>query len=143
MIGPGAGQDDRMFMVHLRGEEGFIVAERKGDKGWLSDLLQQRNWFLSAGLVVVIYPLIWYYLRTYSSFALEGEESTWLGSFAMRAVHVLPVIAAGLLAMGVLEKRRQESADRERKKKRYEATLEINRLRQGQEAGVDKGAKKK
>jgi len=92
------------------------LADKK--KG-ISGFLQKRDWFLSAGLVMVLYITLQITLRFYM---VDISRVRML-------FHVLPLIAALMVVLGIFEKRRNEELDRERKKKRYQARMTLDRIR--------------
>ena len=79
-------------------------------------LLKRRNWFVSAGLLIALYLIMLLILRQFPD-----------SSPLMTMCHALPLIAILMVALGFLEKRKQEQEHRERARKRYEARMEISR----------------
>ena len=81
-------------------------------KNAFTRFLQQRNWFVSAGLVMLIY--------------ITGQLS--LGFYLVdtsnirMVFHALPLIAILMVVLGILEKRQGQELDRERKNSRTPTT---------------------
>jgi hypothetical protein len=116
----------------------MMVAEegkKKAKQGAMATLLQTRNWFLNAGLTLVIYGVVWYYLARYSSVRMGPVEETPLGYFLLHVIHVLPLLALTMVVLGLFERKQRAEQERERKRKRYEATMEISRLRREETGG--------
>ena len=102
------------------------------------DFIRQDNWYVAAGLVVVLYIVTSVTLRFYF---IETSDM-------QKILHVLPLIAALMVVIGRFEKKRRDEALRIRRKKRYEARLEISRLKRelgpgakgaAPEEGADRG----
>jgi hypothetical protein len=110
--------------------EDGVAGDRKqrSKQGLVTEFLQMRNWFVNAALTLVIYGATWYYLYRYSTARLDAADQTMLGYFLYRVIHVLPLLALVMVVMGFIERRQKAVDDRERKRIRYEATMELNRL---------------
>ena len=93
-------------------------------------LLQRRNWFVSAGLVMLIYVSLQVTLRLY-----WGDTT-----FIISSTHALPLIAVLMVLLGYIEKRQKEEQDREIKKKRYEVRMELSRIQREAKAASSQTA---
>jgi hypothetical protein len=82
------------------------------------DFIKQDNWYVAAGLVFLLYIVTSITLRFYFIDTSDMQK----------ILHVLPVIAVFMIIIGYFEKRRMEESDRLKKKKRYEARLEISKF---------------
>jgi hypothetical protein len=80
-------------------------------------LLQRRNWFVSAGLVFLVYLALLYTLSHI------GGDNTLL----MNMSHVLPLIALLMVVLGLFDKKREEEKERERAKNRYQTRMEMSK----------------
>jgi len=87
-------------------------------------LLQRRNWFVSAGLVFLLYFVLLYALSWFS-------EDT---SLLVKMCHALPLIAILMVVLGLFEKSKEEERERDRAKNRYDARLEITKAKREIEA---------
>lgn len=94
----------------------------------ISTFFKQKNWLISAGLVIMIY------LAGLITLDYYHVETTYLKKMLL----ALPLIAVLMVVVGIFEKKRKEEDDRIRKKKRYEATLEIDRFQRKYGAGKGK-----
>lgn len=79
---------------------------------------KRQDWFLSAGLVFITYILLVIGVYVYNK-----ERSG-----IQNIIHAMPLIAAGMIILGVSEKKRMEKLDREIKMKRYKVRMELSRI---------------
>ena len=91
--------------------------------------LKRQNWFLAAGLTFVIYVLLLIFLWRFGS-----EDTAWM----LRMVHVMLILVAMMAGLGLLELRRRETEDRERRQKRYQARMYLNKLEKEKQRPVKK-----
>ena len=109
--------------------------KKKAKQGAMEALLRTRNWFVNAGLTLVIYGVVWYYLVKYSSARLDPDDQSALGYFLLHVIHALPLLALVMVVLGLFERRQRAEEDAERKRMRYEATMELSRLRREETGG--------
>jgi len=105
------------------------LARKKG-KGWLAEFLERRNYYVSGALILIIYPVIYYYINADWNPLLPDEDPTPLKLLVSNVIHVMPALAVILFVMGFFDGRRREADDRELKKKRYEVRMELSRIEQ-------------
>lgn len=79
---------------------------------------KRQDWFLSAGLVFITYILLVIGVYVYNK-----ERSG-----IQNIIHAMPLIAAGMIILGVSEKKRMEKLGREIKMKRYKVRMELSRI---------------
>lgn len=82
--------------------------------------LQQKNWLLSAGLIMAIYLL----LAMTIGFYVDTTEHR-----SILLIHLMPVLAAAVFLWGYRQKLDRDEREQERRKMRYRAKLEIDKLR--------------
>ncbi|MFO8056389.1 MAG: hypothetical protein R6V10_03740 [bacterium] len=88
--------------------------------------LKRQNWFLSAGLTFFIYILLIVITRYAPAEAREG---------ILKLIHVIPLLAVFMIVIGFAEKKRKEDWDRERKRKRYETTMRLSKMKKRKSSG--------
>ena len=96
------------------------------------EFLNRDNWYAAAGAVILLYVVTSVTLRYYF---IDTSD-------LQKILHSLPLIAALMVVIGYFDKKRKEEADRIKKKKRYEARLEISRL-QRESGAATKGQARK
>jgi hypothetical protein len=83
-------------------------------------IFRRQDWFLSAGLVMVIYFIIWLCLHL-----------SLLGDHPIRMiVHVLPLFALMLALIGYSDRSRKREEEHERRKKRRQAEYALTKMQQ-------------
>ncbi len=85
-------------------------------KGWRA-FLGQRDWFISGGLILLIYVImlmvVGFYAKTPGVYGL--------------LIHLLPLLAGACFLFGWLEKKEREERERERRQKRYQVRMFLSR----------------
>ena len=113
-----------------------MAKKKKRQESRVSTFLKQDNWYVSAGLVMLIYPVIWYYLSTdWTQFNTEGPSAFAL--FLRNVIHVMPALALVMVVLGYFDKKKKDELDAERKKAKYQATLTMDRA-QREKAAFEK-----
>lgn len=103
------------------------MAKKKKSKGWLTEFLEQRNYYLAGVLILIIYGAVYFYIAT--DWAPQyADDPGPARDFIKNITHILPLLAIIMFVMGYLDRRQKRDDERERAQKRYQATLEISRL---------------
>ena len=87
------------------------------NKNKRSSLWRKQNWFVSAGLVLLIY-----FVLLYALYSMAGDNS-----LLMKMAHALPLIAVLMAGLGFWEKRRDEEREGTRAKNRYAVRMEMSK----------------